>query len=94
MTKHWDRFRDDLGDLSDEEFLHVYEMSKRDACVRFDTQGFTVGYRDAWSGRAADNRFRSALERKHYDEGFAEATRKRQAHPFIKLLEGRPVLNG
>jgi hypothetical protein len=91
MNRAANRLMDDLYDMSETEFEHVYEMTKRAACVKFDIEGYTVGYQDAWSGRSADNRFRSALERKHYDEGFAEATRKRQAHPFIKLLEGRPV---
>lgn len=79
MTKEYDRLRDDLADMSDEEFLHVYEMTKRTAAVRFQAEAYTVGHQDAFAGRAEDNGYKSALDRKHYEIGYLDGTRRRQA---------------
>jgi hypothetical protein len=79
MTKEADRLMDDLRDMTDTEFSHVYEMTKRAACVRFDVEAYTVGYQDAFAARPEENGFVSALNRKYYDMGYREGARRRCA---------------
>lgn len=77
MKIQGDRLYDHLAELSDEEFAHVYEMTKREACVTFDIMGYTVGYQDAWTGREASNAFVSPAQREYYDVGFHNGSRRR-----------------
>jgi hypothetical protein len=77
MTRAADRLLDDLADMSDAEFEQVYEMAKRQACVRFDVEAYTVGYQDAWTMAPEDNGFHSRTNRDLYALGYREATEKR-----------------
>jgi hypothetical protein len=70
---------DDLRDLTDTEFSHVYEMTKRAACVRFDVEAYTVGYQDAMTGRKIENNFVTRTNRDLYALGYKEGAEKRAA---------------
>ncbi len=72
--------------MSETEFEHVYEMTKRTACVRFGVEAFTVGYQDAHAGRAPENGFESEKNREYYEQGYAACVRLRDMKRMAALL--------
>lgn len=76
---------DDLRDMSEADFEHVYEMTKRDACVKWQVEPYALGYQDGRNGNAEDNVFHSALNRVHYDQGYREGMRRHAADSGVIL---------
>ncbi len=79
-TKEYNRFMDDLYEMSETTFEHIYEMTKRAACVRFQLEAYTVGYQDAHAGREAEgSSYTSAANQRYYAEGYRAAERRQEA---------------
>lgn len=94
MSHDSGRFLDHLYEMDDTEFEHVYELTKRDACVKFNLEAYTIGAQDGFAHRAYDNGYTTATGKRDYDQGYAVGIGRCPAGNYIASRRefGQPLV--